>query len=395
MNEQGLTFLGFFSPTGEVDRMIVHQFDAAAASPGGIDTCIRGLASYANERTIAIAGVDTGRGPAGRKIGQWEKYTNGSNEVFFIPVTALDPAILAPRRVPHSIKLSAGLIRFRRHMPQAKVCQTHRADIANVVHLLFRGTKVYFIHTQRNGIASDQSDSFWTAAAAAHRRLETIAIKRAAQVIVFNEEYAHEVRAKNANTTFYPTWFDPKIIRPRAEDADEHGIVWVGRLENPKDPILAIRAFDELARKDSGKPWRLVVVGGGSLAASVQEEVGRLALDVRDRITVAGRLAPSDVGVVLANASVFLMTSHPGYEGYPRVLVEAMAAGLVPVVTEGSDTGGLISHGKTGFVTNRVPRVIAESLASAGSVNIEHVKDAVREHSAPAIVSAIFDTTSK
>jgi hypothetical protein len=62
---------------------------------------------------------------------------------------------------------------------------------------------------------------------------------------------------------------------------------------------------------------------------------------------------------------VFLMTSHAGYEGFPRVLVEAMAAGLPAVVTEGSDTGGLIQQGVSGFVYGRDPEELADAIRAA------------------------------
>ena len=64
---------------------------------------------------------------------------------------------------------------------------------------------------------------------------------------------------------------------------------------------------------------------------------------------------------------MFLMTSHAGYEGFPRVLVEAMAAGLPAVVTEGSDTGGLIQQGVSGFVCGRDPEELAERSAPPGA----------------------------
>jgi glycosyltransferase involved in cell wall biosynthesis len=69
---------------------------------------------------------------------------------------------------------------------------------------------------------------------------------------------------------------------------------------------------------------------------------------VARRITLRGRLGPADLAEVRGRSGVFLMTSHSGYEGFPRVLVEAMATGLPAVVTDGSDTGGLVHQGVSG-----------------------------------------------
>ena len=87
---------------------------------------------------------------------------------------------------------------------------------------------------------------------------------------------------------------------------------------------------------------------------------------------------------------MFLMTSHAGYEGFPRVLVEAMAAGLPAVVTEGSDTGGLIQQGVSGFVCERDPEELADAIRAARGLDRTKVTDAVAALSAPRVVREVF-----
>ena len=78
-----------------------------------------------------------------------------------------------------------------------------------------------------------------------------------------------------------------------------------------------------------------------------------------------GRLAAAEVAEARSRSGVFLMTSHAGYEGFPRVLVEAMAAGLPAVVTQGADTGGLVQQGVSGFVCGRDPAELADAITAA------------------------------
>ena len=84
------------------------------------------------------------------------------------------------------------------------------------------------------------------------------------------------------------------------------------------------------------------------------------------------------------------MTSHAGYEGFPRVLVEGMAAGLPAVVTEGSDTGGLIQEGVSGFVCGRDPAELAGAVRTARGLDPAKVADAVAALSATRVVREVF-----
>jgi glycosyltransferase involved in cell wall biosynthesis len=377
------------APPATVDRLVVHQVDAARPAPGGIDSCLRGLLRYAPEgMTIAVVGVDVG-GVAGRRLGQWELHRWGSRSAWFLPVVSLDPGDQR-RRVPHSVRLVAGLARFRSRLPRSVLVQAHRADVAAAVRTLLRRPLAYFVHNQASGLTGETSDSFWRLLGGAHERLEESLVRRAREVWVFNEDYAEQLRPLNEATRFSPTWYDPQVVEFRAESPDPHRLVWVGRLEAPKDPLLAVRAFARLAELAPSEPWSLDLVGDGTLMPELETEVARLAPEVRRRVRLLGRLAPEEVGAVLGGAGVFLMTSHPGYEGFPRVLVEAMATGLPAVVTEGSDTGALVAPGHNGFVCGRDTDELADALRRAAGLDRRAAQASVVAFSAPHLVAGIL-----
>ncbi|WP_445818883.1 glycosyltransferase family 4 protein [Arthrobacter sp. G119Y2] len=376
----------------KIARLIVHQFDAARPSPGGIDTCIRGLCKYAPaDQRVAVVGVDTGEGPPERELGRWETYTFGGREILFMPVVRLDPGDQR-RKIPHSLRLIAGLLRFRKRMPHVVANQAHRMDVGLCLLLFFKAPLIYFIHTQKSGLTGKTSDSLWRYSAWLHEALESFVARRAVDVRVFNPEYARQVLNWNPRALFSPTWFDPGFLEPATVRRAQ--ICWVGRLEVPKDPILAIHAFAEFLTQAENQGYELHMVGAGTQAPKVKALVESLPIQVRSRVKLRGRLSQSETSRVMGESRLFLMTSHPGYEGYPRVLVEALASGLPSVVTEGSDTGSLIEPGVNGFVTSRSASDMADKLSAALHLSTESSVQTVAHLSAPVVVEELFDKDS-
>lgn len=369
-----------------VDRLIVHQFDPARPSPGGIDSCLRGICRYAPPGlSLAVVGVDVGSGPDGRRIGQWEKHTFDGRAVWFLPVARLDPGNQR-RRIPHALRLVAGTLRFRRRLPRSEWIQAHRMDTGVAARFLFfRRNFAYFIHTQESGLTGTTSDSVWRRLGGVHHRLERRNVEVADDVVVFNEEFAATLAKSYPQIRFSPTWYDPAILGAGPREA--HVIVWVGRLEIPKDPSLALEAFRRLVANQPDVPWQLHVLGDGTEMPALKSNVKRTSTDA---VTLHGRVAPEAVMERLSRASLFLMTSHPGYEGYPRVLVEALASGLPSVVTEGSDTGELIRNGENGWITSRDPEEIAARLAEAHDLKSETARATAELLSAPSVIAEIY-----
>jgi glycosyltransferase involved in cell wall biosynthesis len=117
-------------------------------------------------------------------------------------------------------------------------------------------------------------------------------------------------------------------------------ILSVGRLSEPKDFSLLVRAF---ARVRSQRPVRLVILGEGEMRSSLEGLVAELALG-------ADVLLPGFERNPLAwmrQCRLFVLSS--AWEGLPNALIEAMACG-VPVVATDCPSGPaeILENGKWG-----------------------------------------------
>jgi GalNAc-alpha-(1->4)-GalNAc-alpha-(1->3)-diNAcBac-PP-undecaprenol alpha-1,4-N-acetyl-D-galactosaminyltransferase len=103
-------------------------------------------------------------------------------------------------------------------------------------------------------------------------------------------------------------------------------IVCVGRLDEHKGHEILIRAF--AAVRDTYRDWRLVIVGDGSIRQNL-EALCR-TLSVREAVDFAG--VSSNVEAWMESAGIFVLPSR--FEGFPNVLIEAMAMGAPVISTD-------------------------------------------------------------
>jgi glycosyltransferase involved in cell wall biosynthesis len=89
---------------------------------------------------------------------------------------------------------------------------------------------------------------------------------------------------------------------------------------------------------------RGALVGDGPERATLLREAARLGLN--EHVDFLGRR--DDVPALLAAADMMLLTSD--HEGFPNVVLEAMAAGLPVVTTPAGDAGIVVEDGVTGYV---------------------------------------------
>ncbi|TPI50679.1 MULTISPECIES: glycosyltransferase family 4 protein [unclassified Mesorhizobium] len=132
-------------------------------------------------------------------------------------------------------------------------------------------------------------------------------------------------------------------------------LVAVGRLVEQKGFDTLIKAFAKITTEFPA--WALTIFGEGPDRVLLQRQID--ALDLEDRVKLAG--ITERPGEWARDASLFVLPSR--YEGFPNVLIEAMAAGL-PVVATDCDFGPseIIEPGVSGLL---VPVDDVAELASA------------------------------
>ena len=151
---------------------------------------------------------------------------------------------------------------------------------------------------------------------------------------------------------------DPYLRHARTPPApgDALRLVYMGRLAAEKGLEETIEGL-AIAR-ERGIAARLVVGGSGPEEARLRERVRKLALEAE--VSFAGPVN-GNKPALLADSDVLCLPSYS--EGLPYALLEAMAAGVVPVVTRVGAIPDVVAEGAQGlFVPPRDAGAIADAI---------------------------------
>jgi glycosyltransferase involved in cell wall biosynthesis len=123
---------------------------------------------------------------------------------------------------------------------------------------------------------------------------------------------------------------NPVVVPEISEEGvrREQRFVTVARLVHQKGIDLLLGAFARIAHEVPG--WTLHIAGDGPLRPDLTAQAERLG--IADRVTFYGHV--KNPIALLQSCRIFVLPSR--FEGMPNALLEAMACGLAPIVTDAS-----------------------------------------------------------
>ena len=133
---------------------------------------------------------------------------------------------------------------------------------------------------------------------------------------------------------------------PAAREAARRGtgisaspsVLWVGRLDANKDPLTALSAL-ELASSRLPDLHCWMIYDKRTLEGAVRQRVDDSPI-LRAHVTLVGAVAHDEMNSYYSASDIFLSASH--HEGSGYALIEAMACGVTPCVTDIPAFGALV-----------------------------------------------------
>ncbi|MGH9141579.1 MAG: glycosyltransferase family 4 protein [Vicinamibacterales bacterium] len=171
-------------------------------------------------------------------------------------------------------------------------------------------------------------------------RLGCVLTRTAADGVLFAaDEHAQRWRTARLigpHQPIYQVMVASTSLRPerRSEAREQTGIsgspavLWVGRLNANKDPLVVLDGFERAARELTGATLTMIY-SEDDLLAAVRERV-ESSPALHDRVRLVGAVAHRRMASFYSAADLFVVGSH--HEGSGYALMEACACGAQPVV---------------------------------------------------------------
>jgi glycosyltransferase involved in cell wall biosynthesis len=169
------------------------------------------------------------------------------------------------------------------------------------------------------------------------------------------EEYIAKNIPKKFKSTFLKNGINVKRFENNGGVTKENRLVIIGSLVDKKGQQLAIETIAELVKRRYD--YKLDILGNGKDFNKLSDLIN--ALNLNEHVTLHGNVDYPET--FLHKAKIYLHTAK--YEPFGLVILEAMAAGLPVVCTDGYGNRDLIKEGKNGFmVKDRSPALLADKI---------------------------------
>jgi glycosyltransferase involved in cell wall biosynthesis len=186
---------------------------------------------------------------------------------------------------------------------------------------------------------------------------------------------AHLYEIPEATSRFTPG--DREQARRSTGAAGEPLVLWVGHLNENKDPLTALRGISEAARALPGlQLW--CCFGTAPLLPEVQRRVAKDPF-LSGRVHLLGPVPHAQIEQLMRAADIFVQASHRESTGF--ALIEAIACGLPPVVTDIPSFRAITGAGAIGQLWPRGDfQSLCEGLRAVSARPYTATRNAVRLH---------------
>jgi glycosyltransferase involved in cell wall biosynthesis len=154
-------------------------------------------------------------------------------------------------------------------------------------------------------------------------------------------------------------------------------VLWIGHLNANKDPLTVLEGISAAVR-ELPHLQLFCCFGTAPLLSDVQH---RIASDpnLRGRVHLLGRVPHERIELLMQAADLFVLGSH--HEGSGYSLIEALACGLPPVVTDIPSFRSLTGAGTVGMLWPcGDPHALCDALCSVAERADHRMRAAVRAH---------------
>ncbi len=365
----------------------VHPFDPWGEKIGGVETLIRLMVTHApDDAQLSVIGVSEHES---RPSGQWHSLNWQSRPVQFYGLFR-EHGPNQRKRVPLSLRFAWALRRFGGEFEEA-VCIYHRPEPLWLSPIKPKKTVLAF-HSDPRQWVSAASEVKWKHAPWLYRMVEARAVAKADALFTVNtdtlttlqQRYSGKADCVRRVSTTYDNqvfYLSPGDERRRLREtlANEWGLnqdakwaLFAGRLEQQKDPLMALDAVSRLREISPDINCQLIVIGQGQLFEPMKQKAYELTIS--ERVFFLGAQPQKAVADWMRASDVFLMTSS--FEGLPIAMLESLACGLPVVASAAGDIGGIIQSSECGeFVIQQDADEYAKALVSVLNLDRETMSE--------------------